>query len=78
MKSNNGGKLISMVCLTVMISVLIALNGNGVEGSDLQYSGLPPPPSKPERFTSKAQLREYLVRQNFDKIKPSDRYSNFL
>ena len=27
-----------------------------------QYSDLPPPPQKPERFTSKQQLKEYLVK----------------
>ena len=30
--------------------------------ADAQYSDLPPPPTKPERFTSKQQLKEYLVK----------------
>jgi hypothetical protein len=30
--------------------------------ADTQYSDLPPPPTKPEKFTSKQQLKEYLVK----------------
>ena len=30
--------------------------------ADVQYSDLPPPPTKPEKFTSKQQLKEYLVK----------------
>ena len=30
--------------------------------ADVQYSDLPPPPTKPDKFTSKQQLKEYLVK----------------
>jgi hypothetical protein len=45
-------------CL-VMISIYGSVNANA---GDSQYSDLPPPPAKPEKFTSKQQLKEYLVK----------------
>ncbi|CAF0973328.1 unnamed protein product [Brachionus calyciflorus] len=43
-----------------MINVVISLCKN--VNAENQYSDLPPPPTKPERFTSKQQLKDYLVK----------------
>ena len=47
---------IYLISLVVMISLACYVNADG------QYSDLPPPPTKPDRFTSKQQLKEYLVK----------------
>jgi hypothetical protein len=57
-KCNNSishSKRSSMILLTILILLTL-------EVVNAQYSDLPPPPVKPERFTSKQQLKEYLVK----------------
>ena len=54
--SNSKLLLVSCLFLIVAISYVQADNTSG------QYSDLPPPPVKPEKFTSKQQLKEYLVK----------------
>lgn len=49
----------SVAFMTFLIVVSMCEN---VKAMDNQYSDLPPPPSKPERFTSKQQLKDYLVK----------------
>ena len=47
-------KIVFVACLALTV-----LNSSGlVEAMD---SDLPPPPTRPERFTSKQQLKDYLV-----------------
>ena len=48
--------------LTLACLALIAISCAEANDSDSQYSNLPPPPLKPDRFTSKQQLKEYLVK----------------
>lgn len=49
--------------IILIVSALVLVSAvSAVDVSDPQYSDLPPPPTKPERFTSKQQLKEYLVK----------------
>ena len=59
--SSNILKLSNLAILFVSCLVMISIY-NGVSATDTQYSDLPPPPAKPDRFTSKQQLKEYLVK----------------
>lgn len=43
------------------VLVAVAISCIAADGTS-QYSDLPPPPVKPEKFTSKQQLKEYLVK----------------
>ena len=49
--------LLSLISFTLMILII-----NNVNAASAQYSDLPPPPEKPDKFTSKQQLKEYLVK----------------
>ena len=57
-------KLLLVACLAVV--VCMAYSASVRASSELfnsaQYSDLPPPPPKPEKFTSKQQLKEYLIK----------------
>jgi hypothetical protein len=57
-----GNMLVLLASCLVMISVCGTLSAAASAASDSQYSDLPPPPAKPEKFTSKQQLKEYLVK----------------
>lgn len=48
--------------LFVSFLVMISISNCAANVVDTQYSDLPPPPVKPERFTSKQQLKDYLVK----------------
>jgi hypothetical protein len=47
-------KIVFVVCLALSV-----LNSSGL--AQAMDSDLPPPPTRPERFTSKQQLKDYLV-----------------
>lgn len=50
-------------CSVAFLSFLIVVSMcENVKAMENQYSDLPPPPAKPERFTSKQQLKDYLVK----------------
>ena len=50
-----------MIFLSFAI-LLLSIDILSTKGVNAQYSDLPPPPQKPERFTSKQQLKDYLVK----------------
>ena len=54
--SYNKFSAVYLISFAVLISFLCNVN------AEAQYSDLPPPPTKPEKFTSKQQLKEYLVK----------------
>lgn len=56
---NLKNKMFVFACLLVMMCMF---NCASAASTDSQYSDLPPPPAKPDRFTSKQQLKEYLVK----------------
>ena len=62
LKSN---MMMGFTAKTIFIAIFLAMISlnfvQAVDGNS-QYSDLPPPPPKPERFTSKQQLKEYLVK----------------
>jgi len=46
--------------------VMFVYTTNLAEASlDNQYSNLPPPPAKPDKFETREQLRQYLVNTSF-------------
>lgn len=47
--------------ITLVYLFLALVNQNGAQ-ADQNSSDLPPPPTKPEKFTSKQQLKDYLVK----------------
>jgi hypothetical protein len=62
--SANVLKITNMLVLFASCLVMISICGtvSSAASPDSQYSDLPPPPVKPEKFTSKQQLKEYLVK----------------
>jgi len=50
------------ILIMFAISILAILSFSSAVDANPHYSDLPPPPQKPERFTSKQQLKEYLVK----------------
>lgn len=50
---------ISILFVSFLVIISLCKSVHAVEN---QYSDLPPPPAKPERFTSKQQLKDYLVK----------------
>jgi hypothetical protein len=48
--------------LFVLACLMILSIYGSVAGNESQHSDLPPPPPKPEKFTTKQQLKEYLVK----------------
>jgi hypothetical protein len=52
----------NLFLIAISCFVMISLYSNNAVNCDSQYSDLPPPPTKPDRFTSKQQLKEYLVK----------------
>lgn len=56
--TSSRSKLLLVSCLFVIVAVSYVQADN----TSGQYSDLPPPPVKPEKFTSKQQLKEYLVK----------------
>jgi hypothetical protein len=50
-----------MIFLSIAI-ILLSIDILSIKGANAQYSDLPPPPQKPDRFTSKQQLKDYLVK----------------
>ena len=60
-KNNSSSTNMNGKSLVVLIAVGIVLLGSVCEAENDMYSDLPPPPSKPDRFTTREQLREYLV-----------------
>ena len=54
----NFSNMVFLSCAMMILSMdMLAVNG-----VNAQYSDLPPPPQKPDRFTSKQQLKDYLVK----------------
>ena len=53
---------LSNICVLLVSCIVMISIYSQVTVADSQYSDLPPPPAKPERFTSKQQLKEYLVK----------------
>jgi hypothetical protein len=46
-----------------VLACLLAISVYGsVSANEAQHSDLPPPPPKPEKFTTKQQLKDYLVK----------------
>lgn len=48
--------------LFVLACLMILSIYGSVAANESQHSDLPPPPPKPEKFTTKQQLKEYLVK----------------
>lgn len=57
-------KLLIVACLAVIVCTAYSasVRASAESFNSAQYSDLPPPPPKPEKFTSKQQLKEYLIK----------------
>ena len=55
-------RFLKKISASFLILLAVAICLASYANAETQYSDLPPPPIKPEKFTSKQQLKEYLVK----------------
>ncbi len=62
----------------VAFVVIIYTTGIADGALDSQYSNLPPPPAKPDKFETREQLRQYLVHLYFLSVFDQNRFLYYI